>query len=204
MSAFISKKGNGCFMNDNNLNEFIDTINGEIDKQITQIEKSSERKGKKIISSAEDSALNKAYQKIKNCRTEEEYKSRLTVSRAMQDARIRVLTHRESLVATIFDNITDKLNEFTHSDEYVNYLASLVEKEQTDENSVVYIRKEDMKYEQTLKKLVDPGCKVEADDTIVLGGLSVYNRTTSVLVNKTIDDMLEEQIKSFGSKYRLV
>lgn len=205
MSAFYTRKeGKDRSMKETNLEEFIEAVNLEIDKQIAQIEEQAEQKRKELIENTENTALKDAYSKIKNCTKEEDYKSKIAVSKARQEARVKVLTYRESLVAKIFDTISDKLFNFTESEEYPDFLYNLLKNEKTGADTVVFIRKKDMKFEAGLRKLIGPECSLETDDNIVYGGLSVYNKNTSVLINKTIDDMLEEQKKSFASKYKLV
>ena len=151
----------------------------------------------------ENEALNNAYSKIKSCVSEEKFKSKMAVSKAEQEARIKVLTHREELVEKIFSSVDEKLKEFTESEKYIGFLSDLLKDEITDSNSVVYLREEDLRYESELRKITGNDCSFEADKSIVYGGLSIYDRTTSVLNNKTIDNMLEEQKENFGSNYRL-
>lgn len=190
-------------MNDNNLKEFIDAVNSEVDKKIELIREQAEEKRNELLETAENEALNDAYNKIRACVTEEKYRSRMTVSKAEQEARIKVLTHREGLVGKIFDSINDRLNEFTGSEAYKSFLAGLLKDEKVSANTVIYLREEDMKYETLLRITAGSECSFETDSTIVYGGLSIYDRASSVMINKTIDNMLDEQKKEFGSNYRL-
>lgn len=190
-------------MNDNNLKEFIEAVNAEVDNKIEAIREQSDRQSSELLKNAEDEALNEAYIKIKACVSEEKYKSKMTVSKAEQEARIKVLTYREDLVGKIFDSVCDKLTDFTGSEEYLTFLSGLLEGENLNADSVVFLREEDMKYESELRKTAGSSCSFKADKSIELGGLSVYDQTSSVLVNKTIDNMLDEQKKDFGSNYRL-
>ena len=68
---------------------------------------------------------------------------------------------------------------------------------------MIYLREEDMKYESVLRRKAGNECSFEADPEIIYGGLSVYDKNSSVLINKTLDNMLDEQKKDFGSNYRL-
>ena len=130
-------------------------------------------------------------------------RNQMTVSKAEQEARIKVLTYRENLVGKIFDSVDDKLINFTRSDEYPAYLEGLLDGESIGSDTVIYLREEDMKYESVLRRKAGSECSFEADPEIVYGGLSVYDRKSSVLINKTLDNMLDEQKKDFGSNYRL-
>ncbi|MBP1591094.1 MAG: hypothetical protein ILP22_03535 [Oscillospiraceae bacterium] len=190
-------------MNDNNLRQFIDAVNSEVDSKIGLIEKEAEEKSSELLENAENEALNEAYKKIRSCVTEEKQRNKMTVSKAEQEARIKVLTYRENLVGKIFDSVDDKLTDFTRSDEYPAYLEGLLDGENIGSDTVIYLREEDMKYESVLRRKAGNECSFEADPEIVYGGLSVYDRKSSVLINKTLDNMLDEQKKDFGSNYRL-
>ena len=190
-------------MNDNNLRQFIDAVNSEVDSKIGLIEKEAEEKSSELLENAENEALNEAYKKIRSCVTEEKQRNKMTVSKAEQEARIKVLTYRENLVGRIFDSVDDKLTDFTRSDEYPAYLEGLLDGENIGSDTVIYLREEDMKYESVLRRKAGNECSFEADPEIVYGGLSVYDRKSSVLINKTLDNMLDEQKKDFGSNYRL-
>ncbi len=190
-------------MNDNNLTQFIEAVNSEVNSKIELIKKEADEKCTELLENAENEALNEAYKKIRSCVTEEKQLNRMTVSKAEQEARIKVLTYREGLVGKIFDSVNDKLTDFTCSDAYGSYLESLLDGEKTDKDTVIFLREEDMKYESLLRRKAGNECSFEADPEIVYGGLSVYDRNSSVLINKTLDNMLDEQKKDFGSNYKL-
>jgi len=190
-------------MNDSNLKEFISAVNSEVESRIDEIREQAEQKSSELLENAENEALNEAYTRIKACVSEEKYKSKMNVSKAEQEARIKVLTYRENLVARIFDSVNERLCRFTESDEYASFLCRLLEGEKTGENTVIFLREEDMKYEAQLRRTAGSECSFEADTSIVFGGLSVFDSRSSVLVNKTIDNMLDEQKRDFGSNYRL-
>lgn len=69
-------------MNDNNLRQFIDAVNSEVDSKIGLIEKEAEEKSSELLENAENEALNEAYKKIRSCVTEEKQRNKMTVSKA--------------------------------------------------------------------------------------------------------------------------
>lgn len=196
-------QGGLIHMNDSNLKEFIEAVNAEVNNKIELIGREAEEKRNELLETAENEALSEAYDKIRACVTDEKFRNRMTVSKAEQEAKVALLRHREELVGRIFDSVDDKLKSFTDSDGYVSYLRSLLKGEETGKNTVVYVREEDMKYESALRETAGTECSFEADRSIVYGGLSVFDSVSSVLVNKTIDNMLDEQKRDFGSNYRL-
>ncbi len=190
-------------MADKNLNGFIEAVNAEVDRQIEEILSEADEKRKNMLEKAEDQALNDAYAKIRSKVTDAKSKSKMSVSKAEQESRIKVLTHREDMVKKIFADVESRIVDFTKSTDYEKFLLTLVANEKITPETVIYLRPDDMKYADTLKLKIGVDCTFAADDGIKYGGLSLYNEGASVLINKTINNMLDEQKKNFGSKYKL-
>jgi len=190
-------------MADKNLKGFIDAVNAEVDIKIEEILNDAGEKRKNMLEKAEDLALNEAYAKIRAKVTDARSESRMAVSKAEQDARIKILTHREDMVKKIFSEVEHKIADFTQSAEYQDFLVRLISGEKISADTVIYLKPADMKYADIIKKAAGTDCVFTEDAGIVYGGLSVYYEGSSVLINKTIDNMLDEQKRDFGSKYKL-
>lgn len=190
-------------MTETKLKGFIDAVNADVNQQIEDLLSSVKDKRKTILKTAEDEALNAAYIKIKNAVEDDASKSKIIISKAEQEARIKVLTHRETLVKQIFSDVEKRISEFTKTDEYKSYLVTLLKDESINSETTIYMKPEDMKYSEMLKSDLRIDCLFSEDAGIKYGGLSVYDKSSSVLINKTIDNMLDEQKKNFGSKFKL-
>ncbi len=190
-------------MTETKLKGFIDAVNADVNQQIEDLLSSVKEKRKTILETAEDEALNAAYVKIKAAVADAAAKNKMMVSKAEQEARIKILTHRENLVRQIFSDVEKRILEFTQTDEYKNYLIDLLKGEKVDSQTTIYLKPDDMKYSELLKSYLNEECAFCEDACVKYGGLSVYDRSSSVLINKTIDNMLCEQKKNFGSKYKL-
>ena len=190
-------------MTETKLKGFIDAVNAEVNQQIEDLLSSVNDKRKTILETAEDEALNAAYIKIQNAVEDAASKSKIIVSKAEQESRIKVLTHRETLVKEIFSNVEKRIFEFIKTDEYKSYLVTLLKDESINSETTIYMKPDDMKYSEMLKSDLSIDCLFSEDVGIKYGGLSVYDKLSSVLINKTIDNMLDEQKKNFGSKYKL-
>jgi len=190
-------------MTETKLKGFIDAVNADVNQQIEDLLSSVKDKRKTILETAEDEALNAAYIKIKNAVEDDASKSKIIISKAEQEARIKVLTHRETLVKQIFSDVEKRISEFTKTDEYKSYLVTLLKDESINSETTIYMKPEDMKYSEMLKSDLRIDCLFSEDAGIKYGGLSVYYKSSSVLINKTIDNMLDEQKKNFGSKFKL-
>ena len=99
-------------MTETKLKGFIDAVNADVNQQIEDLLSSVKDKRKTILETAEDEALNAAYIKIKNAVEDDASKSKIIISKAEQEARIKVLTHRETLVKQIFSDVEKRISEF--------------------------------------------------------------------------------------------
>ncbi len=190
-------------MADKNLNGFIEAVNAEVDRQIEEILSEADKKRKNMLEKAEDQALNDAYAKIRANVTDAKAKSKMAISKAEQESRRKVLIHRENMVKKIFADVESRIVEFTKSGDYEKFLVGLINNEKITPQTVIYLRPDDMKYADSLKRSIGVDCAFAADAGIKYGGLSLYDEGASVLINKTINNMLDEQKKDFGSKYKL-
>lgn len=190
-------------MADTNLEGFIEAVNAEAESKINEIMAEAEEKKNHMLEKAENDALSKAYSEIRSAVTEAKTKSRMAVSKAEQESRIKVLTHREELVKKIFNAVEEKIVSFTSTENYEHFLCGLLKDEIIDNETVIYLKPDDMKYVSLLKNVCGCECSFEEDTEIRYGGLSIYSQKDSVMVNMTIDNMLDEERKNFGSKYKL-
>lgn len=190
-------------MMDANLKNFIDAINSDVDRQIEEMLSEAEDKRTDILKNAETEALNEQYIRIRSAVTEAERKEKMIVSKEEQTSKINLLTHREELVQKIFRKVEEKIMDFVQTPDYEDYLLGLLESEKIHDNTVIFLKPDDMKYVNTLKETQRSNCVFMEEPSIKYGGLSIYDKSTSVLIDKTIDNMLDEEKKGFSSKYRL-
>ena len=61
------------------------------------------------------------------------------------------------------------------------------------ENSILKLRKEDMKYKDKLIKAYGMPIEVEVSDKILIGGFIIENEATNVVVDESLDSALENQ-----------
>lgn len=61
------------------------------------------------------------------------------------------------------------------------------------ENSILKLRKEDLKYKDKLIKAYGMPIEVEVSDKILIGGFIIENKATNVVVDESLDFALENQ-----------
>ena len=109
-----------------------------------------------------------------------------------------VLRHREELSDKIFDVVKERISEYRTTAAYFDGLAKTLLLLNITGNAEVRLSAEDMKYADALKKVVKSAdVTFVSDDTIKLGGLSVYSKDKGTIIDKTFDLAAEEQRNSF-------
>ena len=108
----------------------------------------------------------------------------------------KLVEKREEYVANIFGEAKEKLVEFVDSKDYKAYLIKHIEKIgklYQMENSILKLRKEDLKYKDKLIKAYGMPIEVEVSDKILIGGFIIENKATNVVVDESLDFALENQ-----------
>lgn len=108
----------------------------------------------------------------------------------------KLVEKRDEYVTTIFSKAKDKLVEFVNSQDYKTYLIKHIKeigKLYQMENSILKLRKEDMKYQDELIKAYGISLDVEVSDKIMIGGFIIENKATNVVVDESLDFALENQ-----------
>jgi vacuolar-type H+-ATPase subunit E/Vma4 len=187
-------------VSDTKLERFIGAVNNEIDEKVAVIMKNAETERDKIISEAEEeaeNAANKLYdtniKRIQNKFTRETSQNEFAGKKA-------VLIHREELTEKLFSEIKKKLEDIRKSPEYIDILLKKLLVTATESGAEILLSPDDMKYVDTLKKAIKKDITFKPEDTIELGGFSVYNKTAGTIIDKTFDSALDEQKQNFINK----
>lgn len=114
-----------------------------------------------------------------------------------QEEKTRSLVEkRDEYVADIFNQAKDKLVVFVNSDEYYDYLInhmSKIGKDYQMESSTLYLRNDDLKYQDDLIKAYGTALEVKESSQIKIGGFIIENKATNVVIDESLDFALENQ-----------
>lgn len=122
------------------------------------------------------------------------------VSRAKLDAKREVLKKRNEIFDELFGNIVNRLGEFAKTSDYVEYMSKQISKVQAIGTGVLLVRAEDM---EILEKMyIASEIEVKQTEDIKLGGFIF--RTENRVIDKTIDEMLEEEKVRFMENSKLM
>ena len=183
------------------LDRFVNSVNGEVDVQISGMLREAEKEGEAIKSSAKDDALKASYDRIQKAVKDTEAQYKRMIAQAEQEHHRSLLSHREALVEKIFDNIRKRLVQFRQSEDYPAYLQKQLRDVKLSADSSIYLAPADMQYADLLKG--SSGAQVCEDDSIQLGGLSITAKDSKCIMDKTLDTAFDEQRKAFSTTYHL-
>ena len=180
------------------LQKFIEAVNDDIDVKVSELLKEAEEERKNIISAAEAESEDTAEKHLNASRKKTGNKYVRDISKAELEMKKEVLRHREELSDKIFDVVKERISEYRTTAAHFDGLAKTLLLLNITGSAEVRLAAEDMKYADALKKVVKSAdVTFVSDDTIKLGGLSVYSKDKGTIIDKTFDLAAEEQRNSF-------
>jgi len=181
------------------LERFTESVNIEVEEHITNLINDANEQSRITLRNAEDEALLDAYNKIQKSVKETEARYRRMYALEEQKMRMDSLRHRDELSEKIFSGIEDKLYSFAKTSSYCDYLMKIASEEKYTQNAVFAISPNDKAYSDKLSQKT--GCRIQLDDSIKIGGVMIIDSERGLIIDRTFDNALEEQKKSFSSKY---
>lgn len=111
--------------------------------------------------------------------------------------RKKLSLRRKEMMEDIFSACREKLLTFTKDEEkYTNYLkdcAKDISEILMRGDTVLYVRDEDMKYNDAIKEAFGRECRIESDNGILIGGIRGYSEVQGLIADETFDEKLKEQ-----------
>ncbi|MBR2578926.1 MAG: hypothetical protein IKE41_02170 [Clostridia bacterium] len=111
--------------------------------------------------------------------------------------RKKLSLRRKEMMEDIFGTCREKLLSFTNdSEKYTDYLrdcAKDISEILMRGDTVLYVRAEDMKYNDVIKEAFGRQCRIEVDDSILIGGIRGYSEVQGLIADETFDEKLKEQ-----------
>lgn len=119
----------------------------------------------------------------------------------------KLITKRDEYVKAVFDDAKEKLIAFSNSSEYKSFISEKIKKVASEFNyphSVMYVMKKDLMMEKDIVKAFGQDIKVEVSEDIIIGGFIIENKESSLVVNETLDNALENQKEWFNKNSGLI
>ena len=119
----------------------------------------------------------------------------------------KLIEKRDEYVKAVFDKAREELVAFTKSAEYKSFMIDKVKKATNEfnyPNSIMYVSKTDLALEKDLIKAFGQDIQVEASDDILIGGFTIENKESSLVIDETLDFALENQKEWFNKNSGLI
>lgn len=178
---------------------FLEAINSYAEKQRLRILYEMEQYTGSELEKAENEALRDAYIHI----SKETAEVRASVARDLSahelSARRRLYEERAAIENEVFAEAEKRIRAFAGSDQYEGYLTAAAAKVADiarGGETVVRVRPADEGRAALLSGLI-PGCSVQTDPSITLGGLTAELCDRGVLLDMTFDSRLAQQREVF-------
>lgn len=178
------------------LERFILAVNEEVEKDAVAMLNKANETASDLISQAKREAKEQAQLHEEESLRRLKSKTAKRLAKAELDSKKQALLCRKRLTKELFSEVREMLCDFTETPDYEKYLLKQVSLCDIKEGAVICLNNRDMKYSGALKK-AGIKCPFEADDSIQIGGFSVFYPETGLLDNRTLDLKLEEAESDF-------
>lgn len=169
----------------------------EISEEIREIEKREMEKAEADIMEDVRGMIQKELANMKN-------RILIEVSHKELEERKRVSNKRRDIFKSIFMACRDRLKEFTAGSEYEYLLkncSARISKVLVEDDTVLFVRKEDIKYSKIIKESFGRECEVKSSGGIIIGGIRGYSEKMGLIADETLDERLNSQKDWFAAKY---
>lgn len=180
---------------------FRQAINSQADADAAEIVRQAENKRAALEKEKRERSAFEALSEIKAERSRLSTSFRKEISRCDYDMKRAVLSHRNELTEQFFNEIQQKLSEWTQTPAYTEYLKTALKKAEEALGStgiVIHARGNDI---DEVKKLT--ALEVEEDNSITIGGISAADCAKGLFADFTLDSRLAEEKAAFSNKSEL-
>lgn len=185
---------------------FKEEIKRVSDKEIKEIEAEMEEIRKKVISEMEDSAKSNAAiiseQEMKEMTSEHA----IALSRLQDENNRKLMNKRRELTTSLFDEVTEKLRQFSRTPEYVTSmtgkLKALTGKYKS--HAIICVGPQDEKLLPQFFEVYQGDIEGFVDKAIELGGFRLRFEDEGIVIDETFDATLKDEKEKFYSNSNLI
>lgn len=187
-------------MSDNKSSNFLNAIKKYNEEERAKVVFEAEEKKREAVKKAEEKGKADADKYIKKIITAE--KSEITGEYAVKNLKAQgeVFKVRDKMVKEVFKRCEEKLVSFTAAPEYKDKLLSLAKEVAgafNNNSCIVYVKEDDLKFENDIKSVFPGDVEVQSDVKIRIGGLKGYCKDMNIVADNTLDSKLESKREWF-------
>ena len=176
-----------------NLKKIEELVNIAIEAQTDEILQKAQDECANIRAQSDSEELVSAIDNISVQQKQIAERCKSMAAKNQRDNLKKYLLLRQDCIDGIFEKATQKLLDFSKSENYGNYLLSLIKNEK--DGFVVLLAKKDMAY----ATLFDDNCR-ESED-IKVGGLMLVYEDENIMIDKSFDSRLSDCREDFLNRY---
>lgn len=177
------------------LREFEKVIYSDANKKADEIIAEAKKSANCILSKAKIDAKKYKEEALNSGAKSADKKSSVLVSAAAFNSKKELLIERTKLVSGMFDKIASRLLEFTNTDEYREYLVNAVNSAKISKGEKIILEVSDR--DKELAKKLFSEYEVNAVSNIKIGGVRIIKTGLGVMIDKTFDEAIKEEISKF-------
>ena len=121
----------------------------------------------------------------------------IEVSHKEIEERKKVSIRRRDMIKEMFSECRQKLLDYTKSGEYLDslkeYAVQIAKMLSNLDDVKLFVKKEDLKHEEEIKKAFGKKCEVISADDIEIGGIRGFSETRGLIADETLDAKLNDQ-----------
>lgn len=185
---------------------FLDCINESARKTTERIIKEADDLISKELEKAKEDAEKKSLDYIKYESEKLKIQANRHVSEANSMFKKQLIEQRSNIVSSVFKEVTEKLNAFTNTEEYKDFLLQSAKKMAffyKDADFVLFVKSSDMKHKDFLIENVRTLSDVQADSSIQIGGCKSMSKNSHAELDDTLDTRLENEKPWFYENSKL-
>jgi len=164
----------------------------------------TERLRAERLEKAKSQALQDAYQFIQVQQGDMNVQATAAMSQSGMEMRKKLISQRDKCAEEVFQAVREKLEAFALSgEEYENYLKEVFTKAVREEwaavkkEAVIRVNPRDLKYKELFQTCATMPCRIEADETIQIGGFIIEDPARGLIQDETLEEKLNRQKKWF-------
>lgn len=184
----------------NKTDNFLRAIKKYAKAQSTLLQTEVKQLKSERIKEAEETARRDSERLIKDKLHEKRNHEMAVLAKKTQEGQKELFVERTKMTEEIFSKASDKLIDFTKTDEYTQRLcnsAKAIAELFGDRDCVLYVNERDLGTAESFRDFFAGKVEAKADKTIKIGGIKGYCPEMAIIADETLDSKLEAQREWF-------
>lgn len=188
--------------NQDKLSAFARAVDEEAEHKIEQLEKEADEYRAAQLKQAKEEEYNRMFGYMQEQVQMIKSKHKQSVTKYELDQKRGLVQFRNQLTDRVFDEVRERLAAFSQTEAYAEYLVSQISAAVTQfpyKPVCVLVKEEDLRFSETLQRILPGQVTVEADPENRLGGFILLSREHGVMADETFAEVLKAQKEKFYS-----